>query len=164
MTQKITVEISNQQDGMVIDHDQIEQAVTEVLLGESIATAEINVAIVDNAQIHETNRQFLNHDYPTDVITFPWDEPDSFGGDIMVSAEMATEVSSEYNWSPMDELRLYVIHGVLHLAGYDDHSDDDRAAMRQRETKYLSAVGIDVSRRKNDAMLTKGMPSKGDHA
>lgn len=144
---------------MVIDHDQIEQAVKEVLLGESIAAAEINVAIVDNLQIHETNRQFLNHDYPTDVITFPWDEPDSFGGDIMVSAEMAADVSGEYGWSPLDELRLYVIHGVLHLAGYDDHTDDDRAEMRQRETKYLSAAGIDVSRRKSE-----GTSSKGDHA
>ena len=161
MTQNFTVEISDQQDGMVIDHEQIEQAITEVLLGESIATAEINVAIVDNAQIHETNRQFLNHDGATDVITFPWDEPDGFGGDIMVSAETATDVSSEYGWSPMDELRLYVIHGVLHLAGYDDHTDGDRAEMRQRETKYLSAAGIDVSRRETDDTSAS---EKGGHA
>lgn len=142
------VELSNRQNILGFAPDRFITAITSVFSGEDIPASEINVAIVDNAQIHETNRQFLEHDYPTDVITFPWDEPEGpLKGDIMVSAEMAAQVAAEYGWSADDELLLYVIHGALHLAGYDDHSDEDRAKMRERETHYLSSMGIDVSGR-----------------
>lgn len=141
------VEFSNRQNVLGFMPDRLITAITTVFDGEEIDTSEINVAIVDNAQIHETNRQFLNHDYPTDVITFPWDEDGPLKGDIMVSAEMALQVADEYGWSADDELLLYVIHGTLHLTGYDDHSDEDRAKMRERETHYLSALGVDISGR-----------------
>lgn len=142
------VELSNRQSILGLAPDRFIAAVTNVLTGEDIHDSEINIAIVDNAQIHETNRTFLKHDYPTDVITFPWDEPDGpLKGDIMVSAEMAAQVAGDYGWSPDDELLLYVIHGTLHLAGYDDHSDEERAVMRERETHYLASISIDISGR-----------------
>lgn len=155
------VELSNRQSILGFAPDRFITAVINVLTGEDVHDSEINVAIVDNAQIHETNREFLNHDYPTDVITFPWDEPEGpLKGDIMVSAEMAAQVASDYGWSPDDELLLYVIHGTLHLAGYDDHSDEERAAMRERETHYLASLGIDISGRVGTASENKNA-SKG---
>lgn len=150
------VEVSNRQNLLPLSPDRFIQAIANVLNGEDIQSSEINVAVVDNATIHETNRQFLQHDYPTDVITFPWNENEDetdkpLQGDIMVSAEMARQVAGEYGWAADDELLLYVIHGTLHLAGYDDHTDDDRAVMRERETHYLDSLGIDISNRVSDA-------------
>ncbi len=143
-----TVEVSNRQKILAVATDRLQLAIATVFNGEEIPASEINIAVVDDAQIHETNRQFLQHDYPTDVITFPWDEAASpLEGDIMVSAETAKRVADQYGWSPDEELLLYVIHGALHLAGYDDHCDEDQAAMRERETHYLNELDIDVSQR-----------------
>jgi len=149
------VEVSNRQDLLPLSPDRFILAIANVLNGEDIPSSEINVAVVDNATIHDTNRKFLQHDYPTDVITFPWDDEETddgpLQGDIMVSAEMAQQVAGEYGWAADDELLLYVIHGTLHLAGYDDHCDEDRAVMRERETHYLDSLGIDISHRTSDA-------------
>ncbi len=145
-----TVAIANQQSTLTVETGRIERAITAVLEGESIPDAVINVALVDNATIHQTNRQFLQHDYPTDVITFPWDEPEGpLTGDIMISAEMANQVAADHGWSAEDELLLYAIHGTLHLTGHDDQSDQDRAAMQERETHYLKRLNVDVSHRQS---------------
>ena len=150
------IEISNRQSLLEIDSSLISAAVTTVLNGESIDAAEIGIAIVGNAQIHETNRRFLNHDYATDVITFVMtDETDGFGfpdessgnvlhGDIMVSAEYAIESAENYDWSPEDELLLYIVHGALHLSGYDDSTENERQEMREKESHYLSLLGKNV--------------------
>ncbi len=150
------IEISNRQSFLEIDNDLISAAVTTVLNGESIDQAEIGIAIVGNAKIHETNRRFLNHDYATDVITFVMtDDEDGFGmpddesgnvlhGDIMVSAEYAIESAKKYDWSPKDELLLYIVHGALHLSGYDDSTDSERQEMREKESHYLNLLGKQV--------------------
>ena len=153
------IEISNRQSLLEINHDRISAAVTTVLNGESISEAKISIAIVGNAQIHETNRRFLNHDFATDVITFNMsDDDDGFKlpdetesetdgvlqGDIMVSAEYAIESAKKYDWSPNDELMLYIIHGSLHLSGYDDLNDSDRQVMREKESHYLQLLGMNV--------------------
>ncbi len=97
---------------------------------------------MDNAEIHRVNRQFLEHDFATDVISFSLGEPDGpLEGDLMVSAEMAVEQAARYGWSPLEELLLYVIHGTLHLVGYDDLTEEDRAVMRRQESHYLQGLG-----------------------
>ena len=147
------IEISNRQSRLKPDETRICRAVQEVLKGESIVDAEINIAIVDNAQIHDVNRRFLDHDFATDVITFPMNdefftdggtESPSLQGDIMVSAEFAQESATKYGWSPNDELLLYIVHGTLHLTGYDDGNDEDRRIMRSKEAEYLLRLGMNV--------------------
>ncbi|MEM7312909.1 MAG: rRNA maturation RNase YbeY [Planctomycetota bacterium] len=143
------IEINNRQSLVEIDEPRIQQAICAVLTGEKITSAEFNVAIVDNAEIHQLNREFLQHDYETDVISFLLAETgEPVEGELMVSAEMAANCAAEYGWSTIDELLLYVIHGTLHIVGYDDLQDDLRAEMRTRETHYLEQLGIDVSHRK----------------
>ena len=63
-------------------------------------------------------------------------------GDVIVSAETAIQLAARYDWPPADELLLYVIHGTLHLVGYDDLDDASRAEMRSRERHYLAALGL----------------------
>ncbi len=64
-------------------------------------------------------------------------------GEVIVSFDTAAKVAPEFGWSTQEELLLYVIHGCLHLVGYDDHNDEDRAAMRVGEAKYLAKAGIE---------------------
>ncbi|MCX7417380.1 MAG: rRNA maturation RNase YbeY [Planctomycetia bacterium] len=65
-------------------------------------------------------------------------------GDIVVSTETAARVSREFGWTPRQELAYYVIHGLLHLSGYDDHSPADRRKMRGRERSLLKSIGLPV--------------------
>lgn len=138
----IQVEIANEQSKHACDADLIQQAVRVVLCGESVDSANVSVAIVDDAAIHALNRKYLQHDYPTDVLSFllsAANEP--LEGEVVVSADTAATQASQYAWEMMDELLLYVIHGTLHLVGYDDASEPERATMRSKERNYLAALG-----------------------
>ena len=107
----------------------------EVLLAENHPAACISIAVVDNATIHRLNRDHLCHDWPTDVITFPLAGPGetACSGEVVVSAEMAVSIARELNGEPLSELGLYLIHGLLHLCGYDDKSEAGAAAMAARQ-------------------------------
>jgi probable rRNA maturation factor len=143
----INVEIANEQSKHVFDVDLLQEAVRVVLRGESVDRANVSVAIVDDATMHVLNRKYLRHDYATDVLSFLLSATDeSLDGEVIVSADTAASEAIQYAWSMADELLLYVIHGTLHLVGYDDASEPDRAAMRTKEREYLTALG----RRPND--------------
>ena len=151
-----------------------------VLTRELVESAEISVAIVDDSQIQSINRQFLNHDFATDVISFPLDGDEASGthaapvaprtapkgtnshrppldrqtegrasrtvrrgfgksisGEIVMSAETAVRAAADCNTSPEYELALYLVHGLLHLCGYDDTSPVEKRLMRRREAEAL---------------------------
>jgi probable rRNA maturation factor len=136
------IEISDEQSILVLDHRRLVGAIERVLRGEAVGEADISLAIIDDARIRELNARYLNHDYATDVLSFLLDSgPGYVEGEIIVSAEMAVARSAEFGWSGADELLLYVVHGTLHLVGYDDHEPDDRAKMRAREERYAKDEG-----------------------
>ncbi|MCH5378251.1 MAG: rRNA maturation RNase YbeY [Planctomycetes bacterium] len=139
----IEIEISNQQDAYPVDEPRLVSAAHRVLQGEGIRTGVISVAIVDDATIHELNRRYLQHDYATDVLSFVLEEnEDHLEGEVIVSADTAAANCARFGWSLGDELLLYVVHGMLHLAGCDDHSPADQQVMREREKHYLSSFGV----------------------
>jgi probable rRNA maturation factor len=106
---------------------------------------QISVAIVDDATIHQLNRQHLGHDYPTDVLSYPLtDCAEKLEGEIVASAETAQRTAPEFGWSCREELCLYVVHGALHLAGYRDATDAEVESMRQAERDVLARLGIHV--------------------
>jgi probable rRNA maturation factor len=91
---------------------------------------------VDDGEIGRLHEVFMGDPSATDIITFPYDPEDGEqGGDIVISVETAARNAEEHNWSTGQELRFLVLHGLLHVLGWDDASDEDRAAMlaRQRE-------------------------------
>jgi len=97
--------------------------------------------------IHPINREFLQHDYPTDVISFPYElEPPMVEGELVASFETAIENASEPSnpLSPREELLLYVVHGTLHIVGHDDQSPEPRAAMRRAEIAAMKLIGIEL--------------------
>jgi probable rRNA maturation factor len=117
---------------------------------------------VDDAEIHRVNQQYLGHDYPTDVISFPLhhsadedetifpnveghnNSPDfvTIEGELIVSTETARREATAHGWSPEAELLLYIVHGLLHLCGYDDIADEERPKMRNRERELLALWGL----------------------
>jgi probable rRNA maturation factor len=139
----IEIELSNQQSTHPIDDRRLVAAVRLVLEQEGIRRGVISIAVVDDPTMQDLNRRYLQHDYPTDVLSFLLEQrPGSVEGEVVVSADTAADRCHSYGWSPDDELLLYVIHGALHLAGYDDGDADQRAAMRRREEHFLSRFGL----------------------
>src|SRR5215210_5859046 len=125
------VSIHNQQEAVPVDFARMREAARTVLDGEGEADAEISLAFVDNATIHTLNKRYLNHDEPTDVLSFPLSEPNAkrLSGELVIGAEVALAAAAERGHDVQAELALYVIHGLLHLCGHDDREDADRAAM-----------------------------------
>ena len=144
----ILTEVIDQQEILELDHQQLEQLIEQVLLAQGIQQAEINLLIVDNVTIHGINLAHLEHDFSTDVITFPLNDPGQgppeypLEGEIVVSAEMAGDMAEEVGWSATAEFSLYVVHGLLHLCGYDDLEETAQAVMRRRELEVLRQLGI----------------------
>ena len=146
-----TIEISDEQQILAVDHSMIEETVLHTLWVEDVQSANIVVALFNDASIHQVNRDFLNHDYPTDVISFLYasEKPlriegeidrasgNAIDGELVVSVETAAREAKNCGWRPVDELRLYVVHGLLHLCGYDDLTEAEQAIMRNREREIL---------------------------
>jgi probable rRNA maturation factor len=144
MAPEIEVEISNTQGHLRVDPAALRELVRVVLTAEDRARASISIALVDNSAIHAVNRTHLGHDWPTDVISFPLSTPADpvLAGELVVSAEMACTSAREIGVEPRDELALYVVHGLLHLCGFDDHDDVDARRMHEREDELLSWAGL----------------------
>lgn len=133
----VLVAYASQADWSINERRLIE-AVRKIAHDFGFTQGEISIAIVDDAQIHALNRQYLDHDWPTDAISFQFDaEAPVLNGEVIVSFEMAERISAEQRWNADDELLLYVIHGALHLVGMDDQNDESAAQMRSEERKYL---------------------------
>jgi probable rRNA maturation factor len=141
---EIEVEISNTQDHLRVDPEELARLVRRVLDREGHRRGSISIALVDQATIHALNRTHLGHDWPTDVISFPLSDPDDpeWAGELVVSAEMARTTAGAIGAEPSHELALYIVHGLLHLCGYDDTVEADASRMRRREEEILADLGI----------------------
>jgi len=138
------IAIASPQETVPIDRGRMREIVRAVLAGEDIADAEISLAFVDNATIHALNRRYLDHDEPTDVLSFPLSEPNAkqLAGELVIGAEVAQAQAQERGHDVQAELALYVIHGLLHLCGCDDKTPAAAQEMRRRERHYLATLGL----------------------
>ena len=99
---------------------------------------QINIIFCSDNYILDINQQYLQHDYFTDIITFDYCEGEVLSGDLFISIDTVRENAIEYGTEFEEELNRVMVHGVLHLIGYDDHCDEDVAQMRKKEDYYLS--------------------------
>ena len=99
---------------------------------------EIGYLFCNDDKILEVNREYLGHDYFTDIITFDYCEGDRLNGDLFISVDSVRENAAFYGTEFENELNRVIVHGVLHLIGYDDHTEEDIAVMRSKENYYLS--------------------------
>lgn len=102
---------------------------------------DINYIFVSNNYILEINKKFLGHDYFTDIITFDNSEKkDIISGDIYISIETVKSNAEKYDVTFDNELKRVMIHGILHLIGFNDHTDEEKVVMREKEESCLKLL------------------------
>ncbi|MGJ3241692.1 MAG: rRNA maturation RNase YbeY [Opitutales bacterium] len=106
----------------------------------AVPAGDLSVALLDETALADIHHRFLDDPSPTDVITFPGDPDDGTAGEILVSAERAAARATRHGHTPGDELALYLAHGWLHLAGYDDTTEAARTRMRAAEQAALARL------------------------
>jgi probable rRNA maturation factor len=138
------ISIQSPQEIVPIDRGRMREIARTVLAGEDVTEYEISLVFVDNPTIHRLNKQYLQHDEPTDVLTFPYSAANAkkLEGELILGVEIASEQAQERSHDVQAELALYVIHGLLHLCGFDDKSAGAEKEMRQRERHYLKQLGL----------------------
>ena len=105
---------------------------------ESKFLGDVNVIFCSDNYILDVNIKYLGHDYFTDIITFDYCEGDKLSGDLFISVDSVRENSIFYGTEFDDELHRVIVHGILHLIGFDDHTDKDTLLMRSKEDYYLN--------------------------
>lgn len=123
--------------------DDLKRKLHEVASLESHTILSINFIFCSDEYLYTINQQYLNHSYYTDIITFDNSEsPLTLSGDIFISIDRVSENAFTYQVSLAQELTRIMIHGVLHLIGYDDKSEGLKATMTQKEDFYLAKFTI----------------------
>jgi probable rRNA maturation factor len=102
----------------------------------------VSVAVVDDDEMQAHNQRHLQHDYPTDVLSFLMADSPGIEGELLLSADTARREAAARGHPAYHELLLYAVHGVLHLLGFDDHTPGDRRRMRRAERETLQALGL----------------------
>lgn len=97
----------------------------------------VNIIFCSDNYILDVNMRYLQHDYFTDIITFDYCEKDLLSGDLFISIDSVRENARSYGTEFTEELDRVMVHGLLHLIGYDDHTEEDIAVMRQKEDYFL---------------------------
>lgn len=116
----------------------VEKNIEKLVTNENRILGDVNYILCSDAYLLDINRQYLNHNYYTDVISFDYCEENVISGDIFISVDTVADNAKEYGTTFENELERVMIHGVLHFVGYNDKSDDEVKVMRAKENQYLS--------------------------
>lgn len=127
--------IADLQDALPIPSGRIKRLARRVISGEKLGAGDLSIAFVDRATMRRVNREFLHHDFDTDVLAFPLDG--SLIGELVISTDYAVKEAKSRRIPVTEELSRYVVHGILHLAGYDDRNPTAKAKMWRKQEDYL---------------------------
>ena len=129
----------NYETEFILDNEQaFSDWLSAVIVSENKNEGEINYIFCDDDQLLQVNRDFLQHDYYTDIITFDYVKGKTISGDIFVSLQRVSENAELLSKDFEEELKRVLAHGVLHLCGYKDKTDEEKKEMRGKEDFYLS--------------------------
>ena len=115
----------------------LKQWIKTIVENNKKEVGEISYIFCSDEQLLEINKEFLNHDYYTDIITFDYSETDVVSGDLFISIERIKDNAKTLKTSYQEELHRVIIHGVLHLLGYKDKTEDESENMRKLENECL---------------------------
>ena len=110
----------------------------EVAASEGRKMGDVSVIFCSDKYLLDINKKYLGHDYYTDIITFDYCEGDTLNGDLFISIDTVRANADFYGATFHEELSRVIVHGVLHLIGYDDHTEEDVKQMRAKENEYLA--------------------------
>lgn len=127
-----------------VDIREISKWIEEVADSHSRRVGNLNYLFVNDEEILEANRQFVNHDYYTDIITFDYSHGNRISGDIMISLETVASNAEKFGVSYFRELLRVIIHGVLHLVGINDKGPGEREIMEAAEDEALALFNDDL--------------------
>ena len=138
--ERITIELETT-PGFSIKETTIKAWLETVVQEESKSISSLSFTICSDEFLLQINKEHLNHDYYTDIITFPYSyEP--IESDIFISIDRVADNAKEYGVSSQQELARVFVHGVLHMCGYDDHEEEDKKLMREKEDHYLAKLKL----------------------
>lgn len=119
------------------DRLKIKRWIKQVVENAGFKLGSVSYIFCSDEKILEVNKQYLNHDFYTDIITFDYVEKDIINGDIFISTDRVRENAQEFNVAFEEELHRVIIHGILHLLGQQDHSPKEEKQMRKKENEAL---------------------------
>ena len=119
---------------------KIKKWLTDLINSPHKRVGEISIVFSNNDYVLEVNKQFLSHDFYTDIITFNYNEDDFISGDLIISIDMVRENAEKYEETFEHELHRVVVHGILHLLGLNDETKKEEAAMRIAENDALKML------------------------
>jgi probable rRNA maturation factor len=143
-TGRIRIDITDAQSAVAVPAALVRRVVRAVLAAEGRRSAEISIAFVDDPAIAEVHGEFFDDPTPTDIVTFDLGDEGSgvLSGELIISGDHAAREAAERGTDAPRELLLYVVHGLLHLCGWDDRTPADFRAMHAREDEILSSLGL----------------------
>jgi len=125
----------------LVDVERLERTLRTAAADQGFEIEYLAVVLADEATVHELNRTYLGHDYPTDVVSFPLEEDavarKVVNGEVYVDCDMAAARAPEFDAAPEQEALRYAVHGLLHLMGFSDEDENARRQMRQLEDRYV---------------------------
>jgi len=125
-----------------IDFKSVRKYVNKLIINELKQSGNISIIFCSDDYLLEVNKQYLNHDYYTDIITFDYVEENIISGDLYISINRVKENSEIYENQYVTEIYRVIFHGILHLVGYKDKTEDDKKLMTDVENFYLSKVNF----------------------
>ncbi len=123
-----------------IDEKRVQTWISKVIVDYNFLLGPINYIFCNDDYILDINKKYLNHDYYTDIITFDYCEDKTISGDLFISLDTVLSNSQAFNTSYSHELHRVIVHGVLHLLGFKDKTNQEALEMRKLEDKALSLL------------------------
>ena len=131
---------NNYQEDFCISESNLNQSLINVIVGEDLTCESVSIIWVDDDELRNMHVQFLNDPTFTDIMTFNLGDENILEVELYISVDRAKDHAEKFKVTEENELARLVIHGMLHLSGYDDHSDEEQIEMRAMENKYLSML------------------------
>jgi rRNA maturation RNase YbeY len=129
----------NYETDFILDNESvISDWISQIILSENKTEGEISYIFCNNEYLHQINKEFLNHDTLTDIISFDYSVGDELNGDIFISIEMVKDNALEYSVTFNEELLRVLSHGILHYCGYKDKTPSDALKMRSKEEEKIN--------------------------
>lgn len=117
--------------------------ISRVILSENKKEGDINYVFCDDEYILEINKQYLDHDYYTDIISFDYSVGNELHGDVFVSIDRVKENATDFDVTFDEELKRVIIHGILHYIGFKDKSEEEELLMRQKENEKIAMFHVE---------------------